>query len=159
MKALSLYDMTSEMLELLEAEEVDMEMLETAFGALASKDNRICHFIRDVEAFALTCKSEETRLSNKRKALENKVERLKNLIQLSMDRLGMDHLEAGTFKLSVQDNPPALETIDRELTPARFRIVIPATWVEDKAKIKEALKIGEIIPGYALKRGRSLRIR
>ena len=159
MKSLSLYEMTSEMLAILEAEEVDEQMMEAAFGALMSKDNRICHFIRSIEGAIVTHKAEEARISDRRKAMENKVEQLKKLIQLSMERLELDSMETDTFKLKLQDNPPALDVLDETLTPPQYLVVIPATTQPDKAKIKEDLKNGKPVPGYALKRGRSLRIR
>ncbi len=159
MKSLSLYDMTSEMLAVLEAEEVDEQMMEAAFGALVAKDNRICHFIRSIELAIIAYKMEENRITDRRKAMENKVDQLKKLIQLSMERMGFENFEAGTFKLKIQANPPALDVVDESLTPPEFLIVVPATTMPDKAGIKEALKRGEAVPGYALKSGRSLRIR
>ena len=149
MKSLSLYEMTKEMMNLIEA----------AFGDITAKDTRICYFIRDLELAADARKVEEKRLADTRKALENKVKSLKNYIQTSMDMMDVEDLTAGVFKLKIQNNPPALKVVDPSLCPPEFQIVIPQTVVEDTAKIKDALKAGVAVPGYELSVGRSLRIR
>lgn len=158
-KSLSLYAMTTAMMDILEAEEVNEEMMEAAFGAIVSKDNRIAYFIRDVESAIDAHKAEEKRIADRRKAMENKIKSLKGLIQMSMERLELDKIDTGVFKLAIQNNPAALEVIDREATPNAYRVIIPETWEPDNARIKDALKAGEEVAGYALKVGRSLRIR
>jgi hypothetical protein len=160
MKSLSLYEMTNEMLEVLEAEEVDEALMEAAFGNIVAKESRIAFFIKDIEASADAHKAEEKRLSDRRKAMENKVKQLKGYIQLCMERLGMDAVQTGTFKLAIQNNPPALDRYDESAPlPAEFTVIIPEQIQPDNAKIKDALKIGVEVPGYRLTQGRSLRIR
>lgn len=159
-KGLSLYAMTTEMLNVLEAEEVDEALMEAAFGNIVAKESRIAHFIKDIESAVDTFKAEEKRISDRRKAMENKVKQLKGYIQLCMERLGMDAVQTGTFKLAIQNNPPALERYDEEAPlPAEYTVIIPEQVQPDNAKIKDALKLGVEIPGYRLTQGRSLRIR
>lgn len=159
MKSLSLYDMTKEMMSLLEADDIDGDLIEQAFGNIAAKDSKICYFIRDLELAADARKVEEKRLADSRKALENKVKSLKSYIQTSMDMMDVDKIAAGVFTLSVQNNPAALETVNADLCPAKYLIQIPERWEPDTARIKDVLKTGEEVPGFALKVGRSLRIR
>lgn len=160
MSNLSLYHMTSEMLALLDSEEeITQEQLDAAFANIVKKDAALCHFLKDVEASVVAFKAEEKRIADRRKALENAIGRVKEYAKLCMERLGMDRLEAGTFKLSIQANPPALEITDEEAIPNEYKIVIPATVAPDKERIKSDLKAGKDIPGAKLTVGKSLRIR
>lgn len=158
-KSLSLYTMTAQMLELIDAEDCDGEAIERAFGDIAAKDCRIAHFVRDLTASAEAHKVEAKRIADRGKALENKAAQLKAYVQTSMEMMEVESLVAGTFKLSLQNNPPALKVIDASLCPAEYKIVIPSTVVEDTARIKDVLKSGGTVPGYELSAGKSLRIR
>jgi len=158
-KGLSLYTMTAQMMELIEAEDCDGEAIERAFGDIAAKDCRIAHFVKDLTASAEAHKVEAKRIADRGKALENKAAQLKAYVQSSMELMQVDSLVAGTFKISIQKNPPALKVIDASLCPPEFQIVIPQSVVEDTAKIKDTLKAGGTVPGYELSVGKSLMIR
>lgn len=157
--SLSLYTMTSDMMALLEAEDIDDKLIEAAFGNIQTKGNSICHFIRNIESAITAHKDEETRISNRRKAMENKVGRLKEYVKFSMERLEVDELQAGTFTLKIQNNPPSVEVIDEIAIPSRFFTIIPSTKQLDKKRLLDELKNGTSVAGCQITRGRSLRIR
>lgn len=154
----SLYQITDDMIKLMESEEVSDEQIEQTFGALTEKANHVCHFMADLSGEIAKFKAEEERISARRKAMEAKHQRLKDYVKQSMDRLGIDKLEAGTFTVSLQKSPPAVVVEDKLKIPARFWKIIPESSELDKAKLKEALQKGEV-PGAKLEAGQYIRIR
>ena len=101
-------------------------------------------------------KAEETALYKKRKAVENKAERLKAYLAAQMTLCGLKELKAGLFKLRFQPTTPAISIIDALVVPEKFhRVKIEI----DKLAIRDALKNGEEVPGIELQRGEALVIR
>lgn len=154
----SLYNITSDMLALLDSEEATEEQIEAAFGAIVEKDNRICHFRADILGEIAKFKAEEQRIAARRKTMENLVTRLEGYISDSMTRLGVDSVAAGTFSIKFAANPPAVQVEDESLIPSRFVKVVQTTSI-DKIAIKAAITDGEEVPGAKLTQGRSLRIK
>lgn len=140
-------------------EEIAEALADITSGQIEDKVENYCHFFANIAGDIDTFKAEEKRISAKRKAMENKYDRAKAYMLQALETAGINKLAAGTFKVSIQDNPPALEVVDAALTPAEYKITIPAQEQADTAKIKEALKNGGEVAGYRLTRGRSLRIR
>lgn len=155
----SLYNLTTAMLELLDSEDVTESSIEKAFGDIQSKDLKICHFRADMKGEIEKFKAEEKRIAAKRKAMENLVDRLELYVQTSMERLEVDSIKAGTFNISLNNNPPAVEVIDESIVPARFFTIIPETKQLDKKRVAETLKKGESVNGCQLKTGKHVRIR
>lgn len=159
MNSLSLYALTSEMLELLEMEECPADAIEAVFGNIQAKDNKIAFFIKDLDASAEAHKAEAKRIAEKGKAIEAKAKRMKDYIKEQMERLDLTDLETGTFKFKIQNNPPALDITNEEEIPDAYKLIIPQQVEPDKERIKAALKAGEEVPGCRLTVGRSLRIK
>jgi predicted nuclease with TOPRIM domain len=123
------------------------------------KAERICKFIRDLEAFDEMCKKEEERLAARWKTSERKVGALRWLLEKNMERIGMKKAQAGTFALSIQNNPPSVYVRNEEEIPAGYWRIIPESRAIDKKGILEVLKAGGEVPGTLLSQSASLRIR
>lgn len=159
---LTLYELTKDFDTYMNAEtdeEMAAALADITAGQIEIKAESYCQFITSLEGFADTCKAEADRISKVAKAAKNKADRIKEHMKTCLESAGINTLPAGTFKINLQNNPPALKEIDRELCPASFKVVIPETWQPDNARIKEALKNGETVDGYELTVGKSLRIR
>ena len=154
----SLYNITSEMLALLESEETTEEQIEIVFGALVEKDCRIAGFRQDLLGQIGAFKNEEMRIAAARKRMESLVSQLEGYIQTSMERLDIPEIKAGTFTIKLAVNPPAVQVEDESLIPSRFFQVTTTTTLNKNA-VKEAIKAGEEVPGAKLTQGRSLRIK
>ena len=149
---------------ILEDELVDDEALvgawETATEDLADKLENCCKYIKNEEAVIAGLKEEEERLNARRKAKENAIKRLKQLMQDVMNAAGEKKLPCGTFTVSIQNNAPSVVMDEQyiENVPAEFlRMREPEV---DKKKILEALKDGKNLDGLAhLQQTSSLRIR
>lgn len=159
MKSLSLYTMSQEMQALIEADEVNDDLLVAAIGDIEKKSENVCHFIRNVESTVDIFKAEEKRIASRRKALENTITRVKEYAKTCMELMGAEKIDTGTFTLSIQNNPPALQIEDGAEPPAEYCIIIPEQRTWDKDKVKSDLKSGKMVPGATLTVGRSIRIR
>lgn len=158
-KNLTLYAMSMEMAALLEAEEINDELLIAAIGDIERKGENVCHFIKNVEAAAAAHEVEAKRIADKGKALKNTAARVKDYAKLCMENIGAEKITTGTFTLSIQNNPPALHIEEGAEPPAEYCIIIPEQRTWDKDKVKADIKAGKVVKGATLTVGRSLRIR
>jgi len=158
MNNVSLYNLTEAMLAIMESDEATDEQIEAAFGAITSKDNRICHLRADLIGDIAKFKAEEQRLAAIRKAMESKVDRLQEYIKQSMTRLGIDEITTGTFKITLSNSIGSVEVTDEERIPACFKVTQTLVTVR-KTEIREAIKSGIDVPGAVIVPGKTLRIR
>ena len=133
-----------------------MTALDELQGELTEKADNIVRYIRNLSAEAEALKAEEAALFKKRKAAENKAERLKAYLAAQMTLCGFRELRAGLFKLRFQPTPPAIGIIDEAAIPEQYRKVKIEI---DRLAIRDALKAGEEVPGIEVQRGEALVIR
>ena len=98
-------------------------------------------------------------MARRRKAIENRAERLRAYLKINMERCGISKIESPYFVLSLCNNPDSVDVIDESMIPADYLREIPALYEPDKALIKKAIHDGFSVPGCALKRTQSLRIK
>lgn len=161
-KSMSLYNLTDDFTRYMEAEtdeELASALADITAGQIEVKAQSYCQFIASLEGFADTCKAESDRIAKVAKVAKNKADRIKEHMKECLVNANIMSLPAGTFKVSIQNNPPALNKINDELTPASYRVVVPETWFPDNSRIKDALKNGEQVAGWELTVGKSLRIK
>jgi hypothetical protein len=167
MTAITLYELAQEhradLEKLYEAdldEQTLTDTLDSMGGELQVKAQSVACFIRNLEATAQQIKEAEAQMAARRKAIENKAARVKDYLLASMMVAGLQKVECPLFKLSVRDNPAAVEVFQPELIPAQFwRQPEPPPPVLDKAALKEVLKTGELIEGCRLTQGKRLEIK
>ena len=126
---------------------------ETAADKLEGYGKVLANF--NGEAAAL--KSEEKRLADKRKVIENTVARLKARVSEYMLIAGESKIKAGTFTFAMQNSPPSLDVVDQDKIPMSYYVEQAPTL--DRKGILDALKAGEEVMGCAIKQGKHLRIR
>lgn len=163
----NLYELNAEFNQLwmlLEDEEVDEEMVigafETATEDLTVKLENCCKYIKNIDAEIAGLKAEEERLYARRKAKENAVKRLKELMKLAMITAGEKKLPCGTFTVSVQNNAPSVVMDEDNIEN------IPEDYLRyrdpeiDRKKLKDHLEKGIAPEGIAhLEVTSSVRIR
>lgn len=160
---MKLYELTQNylnLLDLLENPEVPKEVIESALeeveGNFEDKAENIAKLIRSLEFDIKGYKEEESRLSARRKTLENKVQGLKEYLQSSMKALERDSIKGKLFTVYTQKNQPSLIIEDIDKLPKGYKRTVEES---DNKKIKEGLLNNLKIPGARLERGESLRIR
>lgn len=143
-----------ELLDRLDADpdtgEVDGEAL-AAYAeynaAAAEKLEGTACYCRELKAEAEAIKAEEERLAKRRKALENKSERLKNYMMPALEAMGGK--VKGVMASVRIGKSQAVTVFDIDALPDAFKHV-KTTIDPDKVALKKALKSGEVIPGAAL---------
>lgn len=115
---------------------------------------------RSMEMHTPAIDAEIERLQKLKKHRQALAKGLRDYLLTNMQAMGIERIDAPLFKLSVRNNPPAVEVYEPALIPAAFmRQPEPPPPVADKKALAEALKRGDEIPGVRLTHGTRLDIR
>lgn len=122
------------------------------------KVENMVKFIRELEAETAALKSEEERLNNRRKSIDNKIKYIKDYIKDSMIAADKQRVNGTLFTITVAQTPLAVDVSDVTVVPTEFRIPQPDK--PDKTAIKKYFKeTGEVLPGCHFSTGTTLRIK
>ena len=142
-KSISLYEMTKDLIELIETEEINEEAKEEIMEAIKlqieNKAENIIAVIRNYESRIEAVKNEEKRLSEYRKSEEKKLERLKEYTITCMEMLDHKKLDTNLGRISLRKKPASLNIVDEDLIPNEYKETVQAIKI-DKAQIKKDLK-------------------
>jgi len=137
MKSLSLYSISEELAPLEDAledaggEVTDgnkalIQRLEELQLLTQSKVDAYGGYYKSLEALSNGIKDEEARLAERRKAVENKMKRLKDAAKQSMELRGIVKIEGKAFTVSLQKNggkPPMVLRVAEDRVPEKwFRV-------------------------------------
>jgi predicted nuclease with TOPRIM domain len=158
---MELYRLTQNYVSLMEmAEEMDTDTLKDTLESIEEeihdKAENIAKLVKNLNADVDALKTEEKRLADRRKSLENKVIHLKEYLQNQLEVAGLDKVKRPTLTVSIQNNPPSVKVIDEKLLSD---FMIPQDPKLDKKAILTALKEGQEVNGAELFQSRGVRIR
>ena len=164
---MTLYQLTSEYMDLLamlEDPEIDEEViadtLEGLTGEIEVKADGYARVIRQMDADAKAIKTEEDRLYNRRKSLENRITYLKNRLQYAMELTGSTKIKTELFNIGIQKNAASVVMDEQYIENIPSEYLIQQDPKIDKQKIKDDIKAGKDLTGIAhLEQTESLRIR
>ena len=152
----SLYELTAglqTLWDLMEEGTLEEEMLLDAFKnqeeEISIKIEGYCKFIKNLESDIAGLKAEEERLKDKRKTMENTIDRAKKAMQMAMETAGEKKVKGQIFTISIQANPPAVVMDEQYLENIPERYLIPQEPKLDRKKIAEDIKAGEDLNGIA----------
>jgi chromosome segregation ATPase len=134
------------------------DTLEAIEGQLQDKAVNIAKFMQNLNTAADAIKEAERRMAGRRKAIEHRVQWLKEYLKRNMEATGITRIDSPWFSLAVQNNPASVEITDEAALPDDYKSEVVTIKV-DKAGIKQALKAGEEVPGAKLTQGTRLAIR
>jgi hypothetical protein len=151
----TLYDLVGERLALqnkleeLNFDEVTIaDTLEGESTAIQAKIEDYAFVIRNMEALPDAIKAEEKRLADRRKAIEKRVEHIKNWLLVNMQQAGITKIESPVFTVALQNNPASVIIDDESLIDDGFkRMPDPLPLVVDKKLIKMAIDAGQEVLG------------
>ena len=155
---MNLYELVAERLALqnkLESLNFDIETIEDTLEgestALQAKIENYGFVIRNMESFSDVMKAEEKRMSERRKAHETKVTRIKDWLKENMESCGISKIDCPAFTIALQKNPPSVVIDDESLIPEGYkRIPEPPPLTPNKIMIATAIKAGLEVAGCHL---------
>ena len=160
-----LYDISKRYQNLLDIcldENVDLDTLEQALQTVEGElDDKVANgigLIQDLTYHANAMGEEAKRLAARKKAIENKIECLKNYYRDHLQAMGKTKVltNRGTMSVVKAGGKRPLKIDDESLIPAEFKFVIAQV---DKDALRQALEDGENIQGAHLEeRGLYLKI-
>lgn len=161
---MTLYELTEEyqwLLMLMEDPEADplivVDTLDAVGGEIEVKADGYARVLRNLEADVAGLKSEEQRLAQRRRTIENNIDRIKYTLTASMIACNKRDFKTDLFTFRVQKNPASV-VIERDAAvPDEY--LIPQEPKVDKVKVKEALKAGANFEWAHLYQTEGVRIR
>ena len=158
--ALGYRDAADTLADLSLPDDVVADTLEAIGGELEVKAANVAFVARNLESLAESIKDAEEQMAARRKALENRAQRLRGYMLTCMQTAGVQKIECPHFRIAQRENPPAVVIDEPGLIPASYmRQPEPPPPAPDKAAIKAALQRGEDVPGAHLQRGVRLEIK
>ena len=160
-----LYELTADLLTLQEMleenvdEQVLIDTLEGVQGEYELKLEAYCKVIKNLEADMEALKNEAKRLTDKRKVLENNVDRLKKAMFDSMKLTGTEKVKGALFTVAIQRNGgklPVIVDVDVAELPDECVKVVESPDLEAISKMIDA---GNCKFAHYGERGESLRIK
>jgi hypothetical protein len=167
MTAITLFELAGEYRDAAEKlAELDLDAqtitdtLEGLSGDLQVKAQSVVFMARNLEATAAAIKQAEADMAARRKAMENRATALRRYVLDAMQTAGIHRIECPQFRLSIRDNPGAVDIFEPGLIPAAY-MTQPETPppVPDKAEINKALKLGTDVPGARLAHSKRLEVK
>jgi hypothetical protein len=157
----TLYELTTaaaQLYEMLQAEEIDEKTFNDTLEAMGAgeKVESYCKIIKQFQSDVEMFKGEIDRLTARKKAAENGVERMKDALLAFLQLTGQDKVKAGSFAVSTATTQ-AVFIADEMAIPCKYLVEQPPKI--DKIGIKNALKAGEEVNGAALIDNKGVRIR
>lgn len=161
----SLYEISADFLSALESLEVDpdtgellnADQFEAISAAFDEKAEATALYIKNLNVFISGAKAEEAALAERRKAAENRVERLKGFLASAMQTVGRDKVETAKTKISFRKSTQ-VQIDDEGALPVDF-VTTTITTKPDKTAIKKAIQAGQAVAGAVLVENQNLQIK
>lgn len=131
-------------------------VLNSLDAEIEDKAENIAKLIKNYEADIEAFKTEEKRIAERRRTLENVVKRLKEYLFSNMKLTGKTKFKKGTFSFNIAKNTASVEITNADIISSDYKVL---TEVLDKKAILQDLKDGKDVQGAILKQSESLRIR
>ena len=133
------------------------DTLESIGGEIEEKAENTAIILSELDTEAAKIKAEESRLAERRKAIENHAARLKDGLYNAMKATGKEKFKTTLYSFNIQKNPVKLVIDDESKVPKKY--YVPQLAKLDAAKLKEDLKAGAVRKYAHLEQGESLRIK
>ncbi len=162
-----LYEITNDFYQLMlkaEDEELTQEEYDKLGKELAlelkNKSKNIIGIFQNEKTDIEAIGSEIERLTELKKAKENRLERFKEYVKNNMERLNLDKIETELGILSLVKNPISVEIVKEDEIPGEYKKVVQTVKVDKKAISDNFKTTGELVPGVRIiSDKRSLRIK
>jgi hypothetical protein len=141
-------------------EQTFQDTLESISGDIEEKSINVAMFVRNLEASAAAIETQIESMGDRAAAIRKKADHVKDYLRSNMEHAKLQKIESPYFVLTIKKNPVSLVLDDETKVPPSFlKTPEPPQPSLDKAKLKEALKGGEVVPGAHLEQKTRLEIR
>ena len=144
-----LNSLLSEYPELADDEQLRADVLEGETGITEIME-RLYSVECEAKGFSAGIKERQSDLAARKKRYEHKVEAMRRLMLLVLNRADLPKMEMTEFTVSTRKVPPAVVVDDPASVPFEFG---SSTWSPDKKLIKAALADGTDVPGCHMSNG------
>lgn len=164
MEEFNLYQITNAFPQLMANDEISEEdkakIKEELTLLLQQKSQNMIGYAKNIELTIEAMKNEEKRISEQRKALENRLVNFKEYVKECMEKNGFTKIETTLGTLTIAKNPISVEIINEDEVPSEYKQEVVTTKVDKKAISDNFKATGEIIPGVKINtQNTSLRIK
>ena len=158
-----LYEISAEyQLALIELEGLDDEFVKDTLdglkGTLELKSTNVAKYVQNLFASATAIDNAMKQMADRKKALENKANRIKKYLKDNMEASGIHKIECPEFVISIKNNPPSVILGDEDLIPNKFKEKVITTKIL-KTEIKKALSSGKSVSGAKLENSTRIEIK
>lgn len=154
MENLSLYQITNAFPALMESEELTEEnkkqINEELTVLLQQKSQNVIGYVRNNELTIEAMKTEEKRLSDMRKALENKNNKFKEYVKECMENNGFTKIDTGLGSLTIAKSPISVEIENEDEIPSEFKQEVVTVKIDKKAIADNFKLTGEVPNGVKI---------
>lgn len=151
------YQLAAQKLQDMDLDEQTLaDTLESLAGDLETKATNTVMVSRNMRAVVPAIKEAAKAMLDRAKAIESRADYLEKRVFDTMIETGITKIECAYFKLTIQDNPPAVEVFDSLQVPMDYMREVQVTYTPDKALIKKAIQDGFDVPGAKLTHGKRL---
>lgn len=128
--------------------------------AKEEKVENIALMVKNLDAESIAIQSEEKRLFNRRKVVENKAAKMRAYLISCLTRADgtTERVKTARASVSVRLSGPSVVISDEALLPDVYRTT-KITQTINKTMIAEVLRHGDTVPGAHFERGRSVMIK
>lgn len=151
-----LYEIANEYAELensgLEPEFI-ADTLEGLKGTLEDKVENVLKLIKNEQAYSESLKQEAKSFSERARAVDNKIESMKQYLVSSIETAGLKSVRAGTMAVTLREPSKSVEVTDVSKIPTQY-VDFETITKPDKLAIKKLLEAGQAVPGCELKTGK-----
>jgi len=161
----TLYELTNDWIQLLHMledgadEEVINDTLEGLDYEIEAKADGYAKVIRALEADAAAYKTEIDRMTDRKRTIENNIDRMKKNLQATMELTGKTKFKTDLFSFNVQNNAPSVVIDAENVNDIPIEYLVIQEPKVDKKKIAADIKAGVDLHFAHLEQSRSLRIR
>jgi hypothetical protein len=153
---MKLYEITEQLRELMAMDDVPAEQLQDTLDLVneefEQKAEQVAAFIRELSLDSEGYKAEIDRLSDRKKAIDNKVDSMKDYLRVNMQAADMTKIKGKLFTITLGAPTETVYVADSELLPDDLVYIKREP---NKTDIKAQLKSGAEIEGCALVQGKA----
>lgn len=154
---MKLYEISEQLRQLSEMDEIPPEQLQDTLDMISDdfrvKAENVAIVIREIEAQSAALKAEADRMTDKKRALDSKVESLKDYLRFNMEATGIVKVNGKLLSITLGAPSEIVVAPENALDlPDEFQ---NHTISANKAMIKSALKSGQEVKGCAIMNGKA----